>query len=194
MWLYHHQPIIWVCGHSSTSFFSHQNNLDGHKHKEPPQNLLQARTAQQVGNTPVPALGAALSAGMSSPRAIPGLRSSVGITFWWLTAEFCSTLNAIVHCCSVQQLFQTPSFPTCNPTGVTWQSTSYSSKANSVSVPKPAWCLPAFSFVYFSTFKLEESSAQLPEITQWEHEYPQSELSICYTAGTSSVWALPCEA
>lgn len=46
----------------------------------------------------------------------------------------------------------------------------YSSKANLVSVPKPAWCLPAFSFVNFSKFKLEESTAQPPEITQWEHE------------------------
>lgn len=143
MWLYHHQLIIWVCEHS-TSFFSHQNHLDGHKHKEPPQKLLQACTAQWVGNTPVPALGAALRTGMSSPRSIPALRTSVGIIFSWLTAELCNTLNATVHYCSVQ----TPTFATCNQTGITWQSTSYSSKANLVSVPKPAWCLPAFSFVF----------------------------------------------
>lgn len=150
MWLYHHQPITGVCEHSS--FFSHQNNPDSHKeHKEPPQKLLQACTAQWVSNTPVPALGAALRTGMSSPKGIPGLRSSVGVIFCWLTAEFYSTLNATVHCCRVQQLFQTPTFPTCSQTGVTWQSTSTVAKQTWLQFQNlPGAFLPSVLFIFLS--------------------------------------------
>lgn len=171
MCLYHHQPIPGVCEHSSSSFFSHQNNPGSHKHQEPPQKLLQACSAQWVSNTPVPALGAALRTGMSSLSQGHSCTQELSGGYFLVVGS-----RVLQHIKCYCPLLQGPAaipdshLPHLQPIWSNKAKHFYSSKANLVSAPKPAWCLPAFSFVYFSKFKLEESTAQLPEITQWEHE------------------------
>lgn len=89
-----------------------------------------------------------LSQGHSQTQEFSG---SVGVIFCWLTAEFYSTLNATVPCCRVQQLLHTPTFPTCNQTGVTRQSTSTVAKQTWLQFQNlPGAFLPSVLFILLS--------------------------------------------
>lgn len=146
MWLYHHQPITECVNTPPPLSSATRTTLTATSTKSPLRG--RPRLAQPRESATHPCQHWVL------PWALPRAFLDSGV-HWGLFLLVDSRVSQHIKCfCPLlqgQQLLQTPTFPTCNQTGVTWKSTSTVAKQTWLQFQNlPAAFLPSALFIFLS--------------------------------------------